>query len=352
MQSGAFQGSAHNPGGSSGQLRSRSAALRYCRRTKGLSIALNGKSNMRYVRILLVTLLVLPAICEAAGRTYVGGYVRKDGTYVPPHYRTTPDASFYNNWSTLGNINPYTGKPGTKIRPNDSSDLSFRPSTVPGFTFAPVPPALEQPASPSAVIPRPPLEGSSSATLPDAIAEGILSLARKQWPKDLSMQAYTVRKQREGYAALENHLRAYNNAGLPREIRDWALTKAQNEWPNDYSMQAYSYEKNLDGYLRTSALISSDEWKSLPQNHAQWMLETAYKQWRDDFSMQAYALEKQINGYYELANLEKRLRGLPLDVADGIRGKARSSWPNDLSMQAYLVRKELKGYLELQGLLQ
>lgn len=44
----------------------------------------------------------------------VSGYFRKDGTYVPPHKRTAPDASVDNNWTTVGNVNPYTGKPGTK----------------------------------------------------------------------------------------------------------------------------------------------------------------------------------------------------------------------------------------------
>ena len=46
--------------------------------------------------------------------TSVRGYTRKDGTYVAPHQRTTPDSNKGNNWSTKGNVNPYTGKPGTK----------------------------------------------------------------------------------------------------------------------------------------------------------------------------------------------------------------------------------------------
>lgn len=44
----------------------------------------------------------------------VKGYYRKNGTYVAPHYRSSPDSSRANNWSTKGNVNPYTGKPGTK----------------------------------------------------------------------------------------------------------------------------------------------------------------------------------------------------------------------------------------------
>lgn len=47
------------------------------------------------------------------GHVHVNGYVRKDGTYVQPHYRTAPDSIKTNNWSYSGNINPYTGKVGT-----------------------------------------------------------------------------------------------------------------------------------------------------------------------------------------------------------------------------------------------
>jgi len=47
----------------------------------------------------------------------VHGYQRKDGTYVAPYHRSTPDKSFTNNWSTKGNTNPSTGKPGTRVEP-------------------------------------------------------------------------------------------------------------------------------------------------------------------------------------------------------------------------------------------
>jgi hypothetical protein len=41
-----------------------------------------------------------------------GGY-RQDGTYVQPHYTTKPDGNIWNNYSTQGNVNPYTGRAGT-----------------------------------------------------------------------------------------------------------------------------------------------------------------------------------------------------------------------------------------------
>ena len=43
----------------------------------------------------------------------VDGYYRKDGTYVQPHHRSDPNNNANDNWSTKGNINPYTGKEGT-----------------------------------------------------------------------------------------------------------------------------------------------------------------------------------------------------------------------------------------------
>lgn len=52
---------------------------------------------------------------------HVNGYTRKDGTYVQPHYRSSPDGDFGNNWSTLGNINPHTGSLGTRTSPDSVS---------------------------------------------------------------------------------------------------------------------------------------------------------------------------------------------------------------------------------------
>jgi hypothetical protein len=49
-----------------------------------------------------------------AGDTRVRGYYRSNGTYVQPHMRSAPDSNPYNNFSTRGNTNPYTGQPGTK----------------------------------------------------------------------------------------------------------------------------------------------------------------------------------------------------------------------------------------------
>jgi len=60
----------------------------------------------------------------------VQGYYRSNGTYVQSHYRSNPDSSFRNNWSTYPNINPYTGQMGTRRTPSYSGYRSYyRPSS-------------------------------------------------------------------------------------------------------------------------------------------------------------------------------------------------------------------------------
>ena len=61
-----------------------------------------------------------PGTGSKSSSTYVNGYTRKDGTQVGGHYRSTPDNSFNNNWTTKPNINPYTGKEGTLETPRNN----------------------------------------------------------------------------------------------------------------------------------------------------------------------------------------------------------------------------------------
>jgi len=64
--------------------------------------------------IIITILLMFCAVVAEAGDTRVRATVRSDGTYVAPHYRTAPNSTRYDNYSTKGNYNPYTGRAGTK----------------------------------------------------------------------------------------------------------------------------------------------------------------------------------------------------------------------------------------------
>jgi hypothetical protein len=43
----------------------------------------------------------------------VRGYSTKSGKYVAPHARTPSNRTKIDNYSTRGNVNPYTGKRGS-----------------------------------------------------------------------------------------------------------------------------------------------------------------------------------------------------------------------------------------------
>jgi hypothetical protein len=72
------------------------------------------------IKLMLFALLMLGILIPVNGAYArsshrVRGYIKKkSGTYVAPHWRTNPDKSKFNNYSTKGNYNPYTGKKGTK----------------------------------------------------------------------------------------------------------------------------------------------------------------------------------------------------------------------------------------------
>lgn len=63
----------------------------------------------KWIIAFVLACVSLPSVAD----TYVRGYVRDNGTYVQPHYKTNSDSTMSNNYSTQGNVNPYTGQPGT-----------------------------------------------------------------------------------------------------------------------------------------------------------------------------------------------------------------------------------------------
>jgi hypothetical protein len=77
---------------------------------------------------LLVGTMIVPTIASA--QVHVRGYTRSDGTYVAPHYRSSPNSTTSDNYSTRGNVNPYTGEAGTRDpnyrRPSSGPD-SYAP---------------------------------------------------------------------------------------------------------------------------------------------------------------------------------------------------------------------------------
>ena len=64
--------------------------------------------------VLIVGLLVAMLPAYAADHA-VRGYVKKDGTYVAPSRATDPNRTQRDNYSSKPNVNPHTGKQGTRM---------------------------------------------------------------------------------------------------------------------------------------------------------------------------------------------------------------------------------------------
>lgn len=112
---------------------------------------------MRAVVLGLVVTFTVGAAAEAGGSHSVRGYTRKDGTYVQPHMQTNPNGTRADNWSTVGNVNPYTGQPGTKplyptapILPAPTTAYRAAASPPPGLVAKPAV-ATSEPQAVSAI---------------------------------------------------------------------------------------------------------------------------------------------------------------------------------------------------------
>ncbi len=78
---------------------------------------------MRYLMVVLLACFVMTDFAEARGGHSSGGRggightrpsIDRNGHFRAGHFHTNPDQTKLNNWSTKGNTNPVTGKPGTK----------------------------------------------------------------------------------------------------------------------------------------------------------------------------------------------------------------------------------------------
>lgn len=102
-----------------------------------------------------VALFIAPN--PAAADKFVSGYIKSNGTVVGDYMRSDRDGVFSNNFSTKPNINPYTGKMGTRVTPPNYSTPSYSISpsylNLPATPVAPRSPIVTTPYFGSASIP-------------------------------------------------------------------------------------------------------------------------------------------------------------------------------------------------------
>ncbi len=120
--------------------------------------------TLRITRLAIISFLIAVPGVSAGGHGHGGGnvgvrgYYNGRGTHVSPHMRSAPDGNFWNNWSTYGNVNPYTGVPGTKRQnpnigstgggyTNNSDSMMNSIEIPPGLTLFTGGFALSSPAS-------------------------------------------------------------------------------------------------------------------------------------------------------------------------------------------------------------
>ncbi len=83
----------------------------------------------------LALVLAVPALSKPRSVS-VKAHTRSDGTYVPAHYRTAPNSTRNDNWSTTGNRNPYTAEEG-RLRRDEEGRGS-------GASYASLPEKIER----------------------------------------------------------------------------------------------------------------------------------------------------------------------------------------------------------------
>ena len=70
------------------------------------------KTLIRFIYTII--LITISTSSFAVGNHRVSGYTKRNGTYVAPYRATNSNRTQRDNWSSIPNTNPYTGKRGTK----------------------------------------------------------------------------------------------------------------------------------------------------------------------------------------------------------------------------------------------
>lgn len=65
-----------------------------------------------FIALLILVAGAFSALTVDAATRVRGYYKPSSGRYVMPHYRSSPNSTRWDNYSTRGNYNPYTGKGG------------------------------------------------------------------------------------------------------------------------------------------------------------------------------------------------------------------------------------------------
>ena len=71
------------------------------------------------------TSIDIPSSTVNYNSTFVDSYTRNDGTFVQSHYKSMPNDTNWDNYSTKGNTNPFTGSTGHRAKDYSSEALNY-----------------------------------------------------------------------------------------------------------------------------------------------------------------------------------------------------------------------------------
>ncbi|MCD8408847.1 hypothetical protein [Tenacibaculum finnmarkense] len=75
--------------------------------------------------LLLIAMIGFAFSINAQSYRYQEGYYKSDGTYVKSHYKTRRNSTNWDNSSTTGNTNIYTGEQATRARDYSSGASNY-----------------------------------------------------------------------------------------------------------------------------------------------------------------------------------------------------------------------------------
>lgn len=92
---------------------------------------------MKFITVALAGLVVSTLLWSESANSQsrssrdvsVDGYYRRNGTYVAPYIRTAPNQTRDDNYSTRGNINPYTLQEGRQRRDSEFPSYGYGTTT-------------------------------------------------------------------------------------------------------------------------------------------------------------------------------------------------------------------------------
>lgn len=80
---------------------------------------------MKKFLLSLLSVIAISTMVSAQSYRYQNGYYRTNGTYVSGHYKSNSNNTNWDNYSTRGNRNPFTGNNGSVARDYSSGALNY-----------------------------------------------------------------------------------------------------------------------------------------------------------------------------------------------------------------------------------